>query len=76
MCLWIRNILFNAVPLINATAVSLLFTRFFVSNVRLKLAKNQANAKQRPEDEVLLFENYSQPLSKLSFKNNSTYSKK
>ena len=39
-------------------------TRFFISNTfiskpRLKLAKNQANAKQRPEDELLSFENYS-----------------
>ena len=28
-------------------------------NVRLKLTKNQANAKQHPEDEYLVLENYS-----------------
>ena len=31
----------------------------FISNARLKLAKNQANAKKHPEAELLLFENYS-----------------
>ena len=31
----------------------------FINNTRLKLAKNQAKAKQRPEAEVLLFENCS-----------------
>ena len=38
--------------------------------------KNQANAKQNPEAELLLFENYSHSSSKLSCKNNGTYSKK
>ena len=32
---------------------------FLISNARLKLAKNQANAKQHPEAEHLLFENHS-----------------
>ena len=40
----------------------------FISNARLKLAKNQANAKQQPEAELLLFEKYSQSSSTLSFK--------
>ena len=31
----------------------------FISNVRLKLVKYQAKAKQYPETEFLLFENYS-----------------
>ena len=31
----------------------------FISTARLKLAINQANAKQRPETKLLLFENYS-----------------
>ena len=31
----------------------------FISNARLKLATNQEKAKQYPEDELLLFENYS-----------------
>ena len=48
----------------------------FISNTRLKLAKNQANAKQNPEAELLLFENYSHSSSTLSSKNNRTYSKK
>ena len=56
-------------------------THFFISNtfistVRLKLAKNQANAKQHCEAEPLLFENYSNSPSKLSSKNNRVYSKK
>ena len=44
-------------------------------NARLKLAKNQANAKQHPETESLLVENYSHPSSMLLSKNNRTYSK-
>ena len=30
----------------------------FISKARLKLAKNQAKAKQHPETELLLFENF------------------
>ena len=30
----------------------------FISNAMLKLAKNQVNARQHPEAELLLFENY------------------
>ena len=42
----------------------LAYTLFYISNTltsnaRLKLAQNQANAKQHPETELLLFENYS-----------------
>ena len=48
----------------------------FISNARLKLAQNQANAKQHPETEVLLFEKYSHSSSTLSSKNSRTYSKK
>ena len=47
-----------------------------ISNAKLKLAKNQANAKQHPEAELLLFENYSHSSSTLSSKDNGTYSKK
>ena len=47
-----------------------------MSNARLILAKCQANAKQHPEAELLLFENYSHSSFTLSSKNNSTYSKK
>ena len=48
----------------------------FISNARLKLAKNQAKAKQHPEAELLLFENYLFSLSKLSYKNKRRYSQK
>ena len=48
----------------------------FIRNARLKLAKNQANAKQHPEAELLLFEKYSLSLLRLSSKNNRRYSKK
>ena len=52
-------------------------TRFFISNTfisndRLKLAKKQANAKQHPEAELLLFENYSHSSYTLLSKNNRT----
>ena len=47
-----------------------------MSNVRLILAKNRANAKQHPEVELLLFEYCSLSSSTLSFKNNRRYSKK
>ena len=48
----------------------------FINNARLKLAKNRANAKQHPEAELLLFENYSHSSSTLSSKINRVYSKK
>ena len=47
----------------------------FIKNARLKLAKNQAVAKQHPEAEFLLFENYSLSSSTLS-SSTLTYSKK
>ena len=51
-------------------------TNSFISNARLKLAKNQANVKQHPEAELLLFENFSHYSSTLSSKSNGTYSEK
>ena len=45
----------------------------FISKARLKLARNQANAKQHPEAEL---ENYSHSSSTLLSKNNWIYSKK
>ena len=39
--------------------VTFFISNTFISNTRLKLAKNQANAKQNPEAVPLLFENYS-----------------
>ena len=52
------------------------YTLFFISNTMLKLAKIQVNAKQHPEAELQLFENYSHSSSTLSSKNIRTYSKK
>ena len=48
----------------------------FVSNIRLKLAKNQTKAKQHPEAGFMLFEDYLLPSSVLSSKNNRKYCKK
>ena len=48
----------------------------FISNARLKLAKNQAKAKQHPEAELSLFKNDSLSSTRLSSKNNRRYSKK
>ena len=42
----------------------------------MKLAKNQANAKQHTEAELLLFGNHSYSSPMLSSKNNRTYSRK
>ena len=58
------------------------YTLFYItntimlSNARLKLAKNQANANRHPEAELSLFANYSHSSSMLSSKNNRVYSKK
>ena len=51
-------------------------SNIFISNVRLKLVKNQTNAKQHPETEFLLLEKYLDSSTTLSSKNNGTYSKK
>ena len=48
----------------------------FISNARLKLVKNQANAKQHSEAELLKSENYWHSSSTLSSNNNRTYSRK
>ena len=44
------------------------YMQHFHVNARLKLAKNQANAKQHPETELFLFEKYSHSSSTLSQK--------
>ena len=36
-----------------------MYMLFYISNARLKLAKNEVNAEQHPEAELLQFENYS-----------------
>ena len=38
---------------------SFFISKTFISNIKLKLAKNKAKAKQHTEAELLLFENYS-----------------
>ena len=48
----------------------------FVSNARLKLAKNQVKAKRQPEAELFVFENYSFSSSTLSYENSKKHSKK
>ena len=48
----------------------------FISNTRVKLAKNQENGKQHPEAELLLFNNYSYSSFLLLSRNNRIYSKK
>ena len=48
----------------------------FIRNVRLKLAKNQAKAKQHLEVDLFQFENYLFSSSLLSSKNIRRYSKK
>ena len=53
-----------------------LISNTFISNARLKLAKNQAKTKQHPEAELLLFENYLLFSFTLSSKNNKKYSNK
>ena len=45
-------------------------------NIKLKLAKTQAKAKQHPEAEPFLLENYSLFSTMLSFKSCRTFSKK
>ena len=48
----------------------------FISNIKLKLAENQAEATQHQEAEFMLSESYSLCSSTLSFKNKRRYSKK
>ena len=57
------------------------YTRFFISNTfisntRLNLTKNQEKAKQHPEAELWLIENYSLSSSTSSSKNNRRYFQK
>ena len=55
---------------------ALFISKTFVSNTRLKLAKNWAKAKQHAEAELLLLKNYVFSSSTLSSKDNMRYSKK
>ena len=58
----------------NDLTYTLLISNTFISNARLKLAKNKPNAKKHTEAELLLYENYLHYSSILSSKNNSSYS--
>ena len=65
----------------NTEAVMQTYTLFFISNTFisnawLKLAKNQAKAKQHPEVELLIFENYLLSSPRLPSQNNWRYPKK
>ena len=60
----------------NSVHAFLYISNTFISNYRMKLAKNQGKAKQHPAAEFLLFETYSLSLSSLSLKNIRRYSKK
>ena len=55
--------------------VFMCYTLFYIINTRLKLAKNQAKAKQHPEAEFFLSENYSLSSFTLSSENKRRYSK-
>ena len=46
----------------------------FIGNTRLKLATDQAKAKQHPQAEAFLFENYLLSSSTLASRNNRAYS--
>ena len=74
-CLYCVNLHCHShIILLSVSIHAFFISNTFISNVRLTLAKNQANVTQHPEDEFLLFENYSHFSSMLSSKNNGTYS--
>ena len=57
--------IFLTPPLIAYTSYTFSFiSNTFISNFSLNLAKNQANAKEHVEPELLLFENYSHIIQK------------
>ena len=74
--LWLTLNMREVFPVIRFTTRFFLLSNTFISNVRLKLAKNQTNAKQHPEAELLTSENYWRFSSMLSSNNNMTYSEK
>ena len=61
---------------IRFTACFFYIDNTFISNARLKLAKNQANAKQHPEAELLTAEYYSHSSPTLSSNNKRPFFKK
>ena len=70
--LWVRKLIVKPGCTINPNLIHSFFfiSNTFRSNARLKLVENQAKAKEHPEGELLLFENYSVSSSTLSSKNN------
>ena len=59
-CLYCVNLHCHShIILLSVSIHAFFISNTFISNVRLTLAINQANVKQHPEDEFLLFENYS-----------------
>ena len=70
-----KNLVFWSKSLLKSKPLK--YTSFFlISNARLKLAKNQPDAKQHPEAELLLLQNYSHSLFPLSFQKKKTKNKK
>ena len=68
------------VPITSLVSMLFLYMLFFISNTfisnaRLKLTKNKSKAKQHPESELLLFDNYRFSSSALSSFNNKRCSK-
>ena len=68
------------VPITSLVSMLFLYMLFFVSNTfisnaRLKLTKNKSKAKQHPESELLLFDNYRFSSSTLSSFSNKRCSK-
>ena len=81
LILYISKEAFHGVISLLRSKIVKLYTLFsisntFISNARLKSAKDEANAKQQPEANFLLFGNYSHSSSTLSLKNNMTHPKK
>ena len=61
--LWVTNYLYKGFLWYTIFLIS----NTFISDTRLKLTKNHANTTQHPEAELLLFEDYSNSSSTLSF---------
>ena len=75
LCLFNRKSLYT--PFFISSTRFCFISNTSISNARLKLAKNRANAKQHPEAEAFLFEIYSHFSPMLSSKtNNRAHSKK
>ena len=62
---FLRNMLSNGFIILYVFGFT---SNTFISNPRLKLTKNQANAKQHPKAKFLLFKYYSHSTLTLSFK--------